>query len=90
MKIRISEDSWDDILEPQKFYIPNVLEDWKFDVAQAAEKFGLSLDNLDYDNDSQTIIVTVDGYDNLGFEKYRKLYNWVVNNVYPEQDSYDQ
>ena len=89
MKIRINEDSWDDILEPQKFYIPDVWEDWKFDVAQAAEKFGLSLDNLDYDNDSQTIIVTVDGYDSLGFEKYRKLYNWVVNNVYPEQNSYD-
>jgi hypothetical protein len=90
MKIRINEDSWDDILEPQKFYIPDVWEDWKFDVAQAAEKLcGLSLDNLDYDNDSQTIIVTVDGYDSLGFEKYRKLYNWVVNNVYPEQNSYD-
>lgn len=85
----LNEDSWDDILEPQKFYIPDVWEDWKFDVAQAAEKFGLSLDNLDYDNDSQTIIVTVDGYDSLGFEKYRKLYNWVVHNVYPEQDSYD-
>ena len=85
----LNEDSWDDILEPQKFYIPDVWEDWKFDVAQAAEKFGLSLDNLDYDNDSQTIIVTVDGYDSLGFEKYRKLYNWVVRNVYPEQNSYD-
>lgn len=85
----LNEDSWDDILEPQKFYIPDVWEDWKFDVAQAAEKFGLSLDNLDYDNNSQTIIVTVDGYDSLGFEKYRKLYNWVVRNVYPEQDSYD-
>ena len=86
----LNEDSWDDILKPKKFYIPDVWEDWKFDVAQAAEKLcGLSLDNLDYDDDSQTIIVTVDGYDSLGFEKYQKLYNWVVRNVYPEQNSYD-
>ena len=86
----LNEDSLDDILEPQKFYIPDVWEDWKFDVSQAAEKLcELSLDNLDYDNDSKTIIVTVDGYDSLGFEKYRKLYNWVVRNVYPEQDSYN-
>lgn len=84
----LREDSIDDILEPKSYRIPNVWEDWKFDVAQAAKSFGLTLDNLDYDYDSMTVIVTVDGYDRLGYEKYRRLYNWVVENVYPEQDSY--
>lgn len=84
----LREDSIDDILEHKTYYIPDVWEDWKFDVAQAAKRFGLTLDNLDYDNDSMMIIVTVDGYDRLGYEKYRRLYNWVVKNVYPEQDSY--
>ena len=85
----LKEDSIDDILEPKSYRIPNVWEDWKFDVAQAAKRFGLTLDNLDYDSDSMTVIVTVDGYDRLGYEKYRRLYNWVVENVYPEQDSYN-
>lgn len=85
----LREDSIDDILEPKSYRIPNVWEDWKFDVAQAAKRFGLTLDNLDYDSDSMTIIVTVDGYDRLGYEKYRRLYNWVVENVYPEQNSYN-
>lgn len=85
----LREDSIDAILEPKSYRIPNVWEDWKFDVAQAAKRFGLTLDNLDYDSDSMTIIVTVDGYDRLGYEKYRRLYNWVVENVYPEQNSYE-
>lgn len=88
-RVKLKEDSIDDILQPKTYYIPDVWDDSKYDIAQAAKRFGLSLDNLDYDYDSQTMIVTVDGYDRRGYEKYSKLYNWVVNNVYPEQASYE-
>jgi hypothetical protein len=83
---RIKEDSYDDILQPKTFYIRDVWDDDLYDINDYAETLGFSMDQFEYDG--KDLKITYDAYDRLGYEKCAKLYNWYIENIYPEHEEY--
>ena len=82
MKLYINEDSLDDRLRDRTFKIPDVPEDYLYDVVEYAETIGLEKEQFDYDDNTETVIIKYSPYDNLGFEKCSQVYNWVQDMVY--------
>lgn len=73
------EDSYDDMLNPKLFMIPDVWEDEVYDVVEKAKSLGIKEEAINYDNDSETIKIIYSPYDRIGYERCAKLYNWFVH-----------
>lgn len=74
----ISEDATDDVLSDKTFKIPDVPSDYLYDVIEYGKSIGLKKNQFDYDDDTETLIITYSPYDKFGYEKCADVYNTFI------------
>ena len=80
----VREDSWDDKLSDKVFRIPDIPEDYLYDVVEYGVSIGLKRNQFDYDYDTETVIITYSPYDRLGAEKCGQVLNWTKTDMFEE------
>ena len=86
----LNEDSIDDILPDRTYVIPDVPEDFLYDVIEYGKSVGLKQNQFSYDGDAEELVITYSGYDRTGYEKCVDVRNWLLDLMEEEGYQYDE